>query len=688
MRNVNEQGRKRLTHAALMAACVAAPTVAHAAISISTVTIGNAGNAADTRVMNDGTTGYGSVGSAYSIGKYEVTAAQYTAFLNAVAATDTYGLYNTKMASDTAGCQIIRSGTSGGYTYSVAGDYANRPVNYVSWGDSARFSNWLSNNQPTGTQSAGTTESGAYTLSGATTAAALNAVTRSGSAAWFITSENEWYKAAFYDPTTGSYNQYATGGNVLPSNTLVDPDPGNNANYRSTNGVDTLAGPYYRTEVGEFENSDSPYGTFDQNGNVWEWNESTYLGQFKEMRGGAIGTYDVTLSSAFRYFDSPTYEANTVGFRVGSSLVSTLVTLTTSDAEGTSSFNSGLHWTNSAAPSSGNTYSVAGGLTLRTVADGGSATFAGGSLTIGDNGASAAVLRLKNATGSTVTINNLTLNNGTVINGGDGAGAATSVTVAGSGFVLATGGGTLDSGAAGRTLAVSSAITGGGALTTGGAGTVSLTGSNTYTGATTVTGGTLKVGTAAAAPLLTGVGAVNLNAGQIVFDYGTGATNAAAVRAALTSGHAGNFATGQFRSTAATSRIGLGYADDAAGRVTVKIALYGDADLDGGVSINDFNALAGNFGVSGGRVWTQGDFDYDGGVSINDFNLLAANFGQTLASSGSSVDRSALLAFAAAHDDLVAFEAVTGVPEPTAVALLGLATITLRRRRGALRHWC
>ncbi len=106
------------------------------------VTVGNAGNAADS-------TGYGAVDYAYAIGKYEVTAGQYTAFLNAVAATDTYGLYNTSMWTYRRrhGCKIQRSGSSGSYTYSVAADCANRPVNYVSFWDAARFVNWLHNGQ-------------------------------------------------------------------------------------------------------------------------------------------------------------------------------------------------------------------------------------------------------------------------------------------------------------------------------------------------------------------------------------------------------------------------------------------------------------------------------------------------------------------------------------------------------------
>ena len=75
--------------------------------------------------------------------------------------TDTYGLYNTSMWSSDYGCKIEQSGIDGGYTYAVATDWANRPVNFVSWGDAARFANWLTNNQPTTSiQDLSTTEDG------------------------------------------------------------------------------------------------------------------------------------------------------------------------------------------------------------------------------------------------------------------------------------------------------------------------------------------------------------------------------------------------------------------------------------------------------------------------------------------------------------------------------------------------
>ncbi len=79
------------------------------AVTIATVPVGNPGNVANTRTGGN----YGSVGYTYSIGKYEVTSGQYCEFLNAVAKTDTYGLYHTSMWSYTLGCKIQQSGSSG-----------------------------------------------------------------------------------------------------------------------------------------------------------------------------------------------------------------------------------------------------------------------------------------------------------------------------------------------------------------------------------------------------------------------------------------------------------------------------------------------------------------------------------------------------------------------------------------------
>ena len=106
------------------------------------------------------------------------------------------------------GANIQRTGSSPNYSYSVAADWANRPVNYVSFWDAARFANWLHNGQPTGPQGPGTTEDGAYHDVGNQTLFGRNA-----GAKFFIPTEDEWYKAAYHDKNAGlaaSYFDYPT----------------------------------------------------------------------------------------------------------------------------------------------------------------------------------------------------------------------------------------------------------------------------------------------------------------------------------------------------------------------------------------------------------------------------------------------------------------------------------------------
>ena len=126
-------------------------------------------------VALDNTTGYGSVAYDYKMGAYDVTVAQYVAFLNAVATTaDTYGLYNSNMEAFSGALDnisITQSYSKKAYTYSFSDSpdpqAGNCPIFNVTWGDAARFCNWLANGQPTGAEGPGTTETGAYTLGGA-----------------------------------------------------------------------------------------------------------------------------------------------------------------------------------------------------------------------------------------------------------------------------------------------------------------------------------------------------------------------------------------------------------------------------------------------------------------------------------------------------------------------------------------
>lgn len=291
---------------------VAAPSVN--AVTIDLVPIGNPGNAPDTRYGG----AYGSVGYSYQIGKYEVTAGQYTEFLNAVAKADPNGLYRDFMVTS-QGAQIIRMGFSSNYSYSVAADWAHRPVNWVSFWSAARFTNWLHNGQPSGAQGPATTEGGAYHDVGNQTLFGRNPGAR-----FFIPTEDEWYKAAYHNKAAGqdaNYFDYPTGANSLPGRDMAEiTNVGNNANYYKNGHL--IGSPYYRTAVGEFEMSDSSYGTFDQGGNVWEWNETPQPGDERVNRGGSYEDFiSNNMHASVRHDDDPFGVGHDVGFRVAAAAV-------------------------------------------------------------------------------------------------------------------------------------------------------------------------------------------------------------------------------------------------------------------------------------------------------------------------------------------------------------------------------
>lgn len=288
--------------------------VAHAQslVNLEMVHVGDAGNPNDT-------TGFGAVNYAYQIGKYEVTIQQYAVFLNAKAQTDPYGLWNANMQNNLNVAGISRSGSTGSYVYSVmnnAGLSGNRPISYVSWLDAARFINWMHN----GGTGAASTETGVYTLNGASGG---DAPKRNAGATFWLPTANEWYKAAYYKGgnTNAGYWDYATQSNTAPGN-LLGSDP-NEANYRAANryavtqstGLSSTAN--YLTEVGAFSGSPSAYGTFDQTGNLLEWNDGTgAASQFKYQRGGTWAWTNTYATSSYSSAIGPTAETDTAGFRI------------------------------------------------------------------------------------------------------------------------------------------------------------------------------------------------------------------------------------------------------------------------------------------------------------------------------------------------------------------------------------
>jgi formylglycine-generating enzyme required for sulfatase activity len=195
-------------------------------------------------------------------------------------------------------------------------------VDFVSWGDATRYCNWLTNGQRTGAQDQTTTEDGSYYLNGATSDLALAAVTRKANAKYVIPTDNEWYKAAYYDPNKPGgpgYWLYPTKSNSIPTN-APDANGTNNANYWDDHGTGiggpSIGAPYGKTEAGAFASSPSSYGAFDMGGNAMEWTESNQFDYTRHVTGGAFAWDDTFLAAASWMVDDPTYEADGFGFRI------------------------------------------------------------------------------------------------------------------------------------------------------------------------------------------------------------------------------------------------------------------------------------------------------------------------------------------------------------------------------------
>jgi formylglycine-generating enzyme required for sulfatase activity len=291
--------------------------------------VGNPGNGGD--VQPQGT--FGAVDYVYRISKHEVTNAQYTEFLNAVDPTgaNALSLYHPGMSSDVLGGINLDSFAANASKYQVKSGRDNNPVVLVTFIDAMRFTNWLENGQ-----GSGSTESGVYAIRNGLSE------TRNPNATYFIPSENEWYKAAYHknDGATANYWGYPTSTDTIP---FSDQPPGsgaptqsNTANFEKndgvTNGYDdgfAVTGSMiftrthnYLTDVGSYTASLSPYGTFDQGGNVIEWNEtvySTFLGAHRGVRGGSFFLNSDVLAASTRFFPPDlSNESEDLGFRVAS----------------------------------------------------------------------------------------------------------------------------------------------------------------------------------------------------------------------------------------------------------------------------------------------------------------------------------------------------------------------------------
>ncbi len=560
----NTDGLRRLLAAMLVAVSTLRPVSAQ--VTFDWTTVGNPGNAPDTLTMTkgavpDNTTGYGSVGYTYQISKYDVTNAQYVQFLNAVdpAGSNTLRVYTTKMSDPNANPPglaytggIDRNPAAGiGLKYSAKAGQENTPAIWINWASGARFVNWLANSQ-----GSGSTESGVYDMSVFTGNSYATPPARANGATVFLPSEDEYYKAAYYDPTksgTGGYWQYGTQSNTAPSS-VAPAGTSNSANIGAgTDGqsAGTLASTMattgstfdsavnYLTAVGAYTAATSAYGLYDVEGLVYNWTEGTrtsFGNQLPIYRGGSWRYNEGASGAAYRnvYSGANATSYAWYGFRVAS-LPATI------------------------------TIDVASGTQTQTQA--GYATLSG-TLPVLKTGAGTLVLDQANTlTGST------TVQGGVLQLANASALASSPVAVA-----------------AGATLAVAPYLR----TTVAGLG---LSGS----GLVDVTSGLVTV--------TSGLSATDLVA-EILEGRGTGSwTGTSGI---MSSTAAADVALGIPRA--------VGWLDNGDGSLTVAYAAPGDTNLDWQVDVLDVaNILAGGkFNTGAPGTWSVGDFNYDGLVNVLD----------------------------------------------------------------------
>jgi len=298
--------------AALVVALLSSLALPTHAVTIEWVPVGNPGNTADTTGQPNPA---GAVATSFQIMKYEFTNQQYTDFLNSVAATDTYSLYNASMGSNARG-GITQSGASGSYTYAAKPNMGDKPVLFVSWFDAARVSNWLVN----GGTSSSSTETGAYTLNGGTSG---NAPAVNVGADFFIPTENQWYKAAYYKGggTNAGYWDYATQSDTAPtavtSGSTGIGSAGNAGNFANFNLAADWNGQNGNVTTVGTNGGANAYNAFDMSGNVIEWNDLTgAAGSSRGARGGVWDNNALLLSSSSRNTYTASNENEYFGFRL------------------------------------------------------------------------------------------------------------------------------------------------------------------------------------------------------------------------------------------------------------------------------------------------------------------------------------------------------------------------------------
>jgi hypothetical protein len=218
---------------------------------------------------------------------------------------------------------ISRAGVSGSFTYSTKKAMADKPVTFVNWFNCIRFVNWMHNGMPSGQQGPSTTEDGAYTITG--TGPDWTVSTRNPRAKVWLTSEDEWYKAAYYDPAknngAGGYWFYPTQSDTPPA--IATCDQIGNITNKSLNVANYDLGAVWNGQTGNLTTvgsggpgSQSAYQAADMAGNAFEWTEGIMNDTRRVVRGNSWKFGSNGLLSTYRSSDSPAFQGDYSGFRI------------------------------------------------------------------------------------------------------------------------------------------------------------------------------------------------------------------------------------------------------------------------------------------------------------------------------------------------------------------------------------
>jgi formylglycine-generating enzyme required for sulfatase activity len=135
---------------------------------------------------------------------------------------------------------------------------------------------------------------------------------------YFLPSEDEWFKSAYYNPSNSTYYTYPLGSNSAP--TVIGNGGGTTAGTAVYAQTIFPAGPAEVERAGGL----TPYGVMGGAANVWDWVESSFDGANtnasanRTFRGGAYAQQSPLILSSYRQSVAPTIGNTDMGFRVAS----------------------------------------------------------------------------------------------------------------------------------------------------------------------------------------------------------------------------------------------------------------------------------------------------------------------------------------------------------------------------------